>query len=135
MSEHIFRICIDRIVHNDMFLKVHFFIMFWHVLWDNLSALLLRVCWAQVFFCVAHTDVFTSNYFDTLDLYQWKLNFMWSCKWIICKRISEHTSSSVGSLLTHHIKFCRCNNSMPTHNLNNLKFHLGYVDDIPAAFK
>ena len=59
------------------------------------------VCWAQVFFCVTHIDVFTSKYF----ILQWismNRNSTWSCKWIICKRITEHTCWRVGLLLTHH---------------------------------
>ena len=31
-SENIFQICIDCIVHNDIFFKSCFFVMFWHVL-------------------------------------------------------------------------------------------------------
>ena len=60
-SENIFQICIDCIVHNDIFFKSCFFVMFWHVLWKVSSALLLCVYWAQVFMCVAHTDMFTSK--------------------------------------------------------------------------
>ena len=51
--------------------------------------------------------------YNTMDFYKWKLNSIWSCKWIIWKRITEHTCWSVGVLLTCHIKFYTCNNSMP----------------------
>ena len=62
-SKNIFLICIDCIVQNDIFFKSYFFIMFLHVLWNVLSALLTCICWAQVFLCDAQTDVFTSKYF------------------------------------------------------------------------
>ena len=42
--EHIFQICIDCIVHNDILFKSYFFIMFGRVLGNVLSAPLLRVC-------------------------------------------------------------------------------------------
>ena len=67
--------------------------------------LLFHICWAQVLLCVTHTDLFTSKYLT------------WSCKWIICKRIPERTCWSVGMWLTHNIKFCTCDKSMPKYTL------------------
>ena len=43
-SEHIFKICIDCIVGNDILLKSYFFILFRFVLWNVLSAPLLCIC-------------------------------------------------------------------------------------------
>ena len=40
-------------------------------------------------------------------------NPTWSCWWIICKRITEHTSWIVVVKLTRHIRFYACDNSMP----------------------
>ena len=72
--------------------------------------LLLYVCWAQVILCVAHTDVLTSKHCNTMDFYDWKLILIWTCKWIICKRMTKHTCWSVGVLLTCHRKLCKCDN-------------------------
>ena len=52
------------------------------------------------------------NTLYTMDFYKWKLNLIWSCLWIICKRLTKHTCWSIGMLLTCHIKFCMCNDSM-----------------------
>ena len=43
-----------------------------------------------------------------MDFYECKLNLTWSCKWIICKRMTEHTCWSADVQLTHRIKFCMC---------------------------
>ena len=61
--------------------------------------------------------------YNTMDFYKWKLNSIWSCKWIIWKRITEHTCWSVGVLLTCHIKFYTCNNSMPKQILAYVGTH------------
>ena len=52
-----------------------------------------------------------------MDIYKWKLNSLSSCKWIICKGITEHSCWSVGMQLTCHIKFCMCDDSMPKYIL------------------
>ena len=51
--------------------------------------------------------------YNTVHFYKSKLYLPWSCKWIIYKRITEHTCWSIGMELTRHIKFCMCDNSMP----------------------
>ena len=43
------------------------------------------------------------------------MNLTWSCKWIICKRITEHTCWSVRMQLTCHIKFCTCDGITPKY--------------------
>ena len=53
----------------ELFTMIYFQKLFFHyvltfsVNWIVLSAPLLRVCWAQMFLSVTHTDVFNSKYF------------------------------------------------------------------------
>ena len=105
-SEHIFQICIDCIVHNDIFLKNIF------SLWSNIlcEVFYLLRCFAFAelkCLCVPHWYVYFQILYETIDFYKWKRNLIWSYKWIICKKITEHTCWSVGVLL----KFCTCNDS------------------------
>ena len=62
---------------------------------------------------LSHWCVYFQLLYNTMDFYQWKLNLTWSCKWIIGKKITEHTCWSVGVQSTCHIKFCMCDDSMP----------------------
>ena len=77
------------------------------------------ICWCFPFaelecFCVcSHWCVYFQILYNTMDFYIWKLNLIWSCKWIICKRIIEHTYWSAGMLLICHRKFCMCDDTMP----------------------
>ena len=47
------------------------------------------------------------------NFYKWKFNLIWSCKWITCKRITEHICWSVGTQLTCYINFCMCEDGTP----------------------
>ena len=67
---------------------------------------------SSVLVCRSHWCVYFQILFNIMDIYEWKLSLSWSCKWIICKRITKHTCWSVGMWLTHHIKFCTCKNSI-----------------------
>ena len=79
-------------------------IIIWNVISMNLN----------IGFCILFPLMFTSKYY----IIQWtSMNRKWSCKWIICKQITEHTCWSVAMQLTYHIKFCPCDNS----NLTGLK--------------
>ena len=56
---------------------------------------------SSVLLCHPHWCVHFQILHTTMNFCQWKLNLMWSCKWIICKRITEHSCWRVGLLLTH----------------------------------
>ena len=68
---------------------------------------------SSVFVCHPYWCAYFQILSNTMDFYKWKLNLIWSSKWIICKRITKHTCPSVGVLLTCHIKICKYDNSMP----------------------
>ena len=86
-----------------------------------------------------------------MDFDESKLNLTWNCKWIICKRITEHTCWSVGVRLTHHINFASatiahlnkywhgwaCVNVIACHSLTGLakKFHVPLGDTGPPKRK
>ena len=61
-----------------------------------------------VFVCHSHWCVYFRILYNTMDFYKWKLNLTWSCKWIICKRITENACWSVGVWLACCIKSYIC---------------------------
>ena len=66
---------------------------------------------SSVFVHCPNWCVYFQILYNTMDFCKWKMNLVWSCKWIICKRITAHTCWGVCVLLTHHIKFCMCDDS------------------------
>ena len=60
----------------------------------------LRLLSSSVFERHPHWCIYLKILYNTMDFYEWKLNLKWDCKWIICKKITEHTSWCVGLLLT-----------------------------------
>ena len=107
-----FQICIDWIVvYNYIFLKVIFLLC---------SNMFCEIC--SIASCFAGLKCFSVSlalmyYFhilcNTMDSYKCKLNLTWSCKLLICKRITEYICWGVGVQLTHHIKVCTRNISTP----------------------
>ena len=102
----------------------------WYIFHYNIIKLLFHyvlTCSAKCFICSTalcllsssdfvhrpHWCVYLQILYNTMVLYEWKLNLIWSCKLIICKIITEHTCWSFSMLLTHHIKIFRRDNSMP----------------------
>ena len=68
-------------------------------------------CW---FWWTAQNDIYVKKKYNAvhiMDLYKWKVNLTWRCKWIIFKKITELTCWSGGMWLTCSIKFCMCKNS------------------------
>ena len=68
---------------------------------------------SSVFVRRSHWCIYFQILYNTMSFCKWKLNLIWSCKSVICKRITEYTCWSVGVRLTHHIEFCTCNDITP----------------------
>ena len=113
MSKHIFQIYMDGIVHDGKFLQV--ILLLCSNMFCEIFYLLCCFMFAGLK-CNVHSShwcVYFQILYSTMDFYKWKLNLTWSCKWIICKMITEQTCWSVGVWLTSHMKFYTCNNSRP----------------------
>ena len=90
------------IVHNDIFFKYNFFIIYSDMCCDMFF---LLHCFA---FAELKCFVVSPTLMCLLPNTLYYSGFLWietqpniSCKWIICKRITEHSCWSVGLLLTH----------------------------------
>ena len=129
-SEHVFQICIDCIVHNDIFWKLFFH----YVLTCSVKCFICSVASCLLsssdFVCCPHLQILESVYFqilyNTVGFYEWKLNLIWSWKWINCKRITEPTCWSLSMLLTHHVKFSMCNNRSIPVQLHTIHWQAWY---------
>ena len=44
-----------------------------------------------IFVNLPHRSVYFQLLYNKMDFYKWELNLTWKHKWIICKRITEHT--------------------------------------------
>ena len=66
-----------------------------------ICSIALHLLSSSVFLCHPHWCVYFQILYTTMNFYEWKLNLTWRCKWIICKRITEHICWRVGLLLTH----------------------------------
>ena len=111
-SEQIFQICIDCIVHNNIFWKMFFrYVLIFSV---------------KCFICSVASHLLSSsvsewppnccvlpNTYDAMDFYKWKLNKKLQMNYLQKPRIAEHTCRNVGMLLTGHIKFCTCDDNRP----------------------
>ena len=112
-SEHIFQICIDCIVHNHIFLQVIFSLCSDIFVKCFICSVASHLLSSSVSVHCPHWCVYFQILYNTMDFCEWKLKLTRSWKWIICKRITEHTCWSVAVQSTRHIKFFMCNNSMP----------------------
>ena len=52
-------------------------------------------CSVKCFICSIALHLLSQILDNTIDFYKWKLKLIWSCKWIIWKRITEHTCWSI----------------------------------------
>ena len=66
-----------------------------------ICSIALHLLSSSVFVCHPHWCVYFQILYTTMNFYEWILNLTWRCKWIICKRITEHICWRVGLLLTH----------------------------------
>ena len=112
-GEHIFQICIDWMFTTVYFQKLLFHYVVTSSVKCFICSVASRLLSSSVFVRRPHLRLYSQILYSTIDFYEWKLNLIWSCKWIVWKRITEHTCWSVGVLLTRHIKFCTCDHSTP----------------------
>ena len=91
-------ICMKQHAKNQLIPSLHS--------WDTVNFRVQRPDWPNPFLTMPN-----QKFSNTTNFYNWKLNITWSCKLIICKRITEYTWWSVSMLLTRHIKFCKCDDS------------------------
>ena len=107
-----FQNCIDCMSIMIYFQKLHFHYAVICSVKCFICSVALRLLSSSVFVRHPQWYVYCEILYNTMDFCQSKLNLIWSCKWIIWKRITEHTWWSIGVLLTGHIRFCMCNTSM-----------------------